>query len=200
MVTQCSGGNSQKGSRYFILSGLSLLRPVDTKTDFNLNNIIATPPLISISLVKKFTGKCPQTWSQLCSMNAKVSIHAQSYAALVYCKPINVFSTMSLESQESYLTRGMVPYKHFSQSLKILSTCTVFSHSSIILLPRQLHVFARLARWQLGYYPCFWIFWQESFAACSLRLGLTCLQDSLPHLSLVYTWWEPRDTDSSDIQ
>ena len=61
MVTQCSGGNSQKGSRYFILSGLSLLRPVDTKTDFNLNNIIATPPLISISLVKKFTGKCPQT-------------------------------------------------------------------------------------------------------------------------------------------
>ena len=41
------GGNSQKGS------GLSLSRPVDTKTDFNLNNIIATLSLISISSVKK---------------------------------------------------------------------------------------------------------------------------------------------------
>ena len=38
--------------RYFILSGLSLLRPVDTKTDFNLNNIIPTLSLISISSVK----------------------------------------------------------------------------------------------------------------------------------------------------
>ena len=33
----------------FILSGLSLSRPVDTKPDFNLNNIIATLSLISIS-------------------------------------------------------------------------------------------------------------------------------------------------------
>ena len=32
----------------FIPSGLSLSRPVDTKTDFNLNNIIATLSLISI--------------------------------------------------------------------------------------------------------------------------------------------------------
>ena len=38
----------------FILSSLLLSRPVNTKTDFNLNNIIATLYLISISSVKKF--------------------------------------------------------------------------------------------------------------------------------------------------
>ena len=61
------GGKSMKGSRYFVLSDLSLSRPVDKKTDFNLNNIIATPSLISISSVKKFAGKCPQTYSNLIS-------------------------------------------------------------------------------------------------------------------------------------
>ena len=52
----------------FILSGLSLSRPMDTKTDFNLNNILATLSLISISSVKKkFAGKCPDTYSNLIS-------------------------------------------------------------------------------------------------------------------------------------
>ena len=32
---------------------------MDTKTDFNFNNIIATLSLISISSVKQFAGKCP---------------------------------------------------------------------------------------------------------------------------------------------
>ena len=50
----------------FILSSLLLLRPMDTKTDFNLNNI-ATLSVISISLVKKFTSKCPETYSNLIS-------------------------------------------------------------------------------------------------------------------------------------
>ena len=69
------GGNSQKGSRYLSFPpSLSLSRPVDTKTDFNLN-IIATLSLISFSSVKKFAGKCPDTYSM-------VSIDAQSYAAL----------------------------------------------------------------------------------------------------------------------
>ena len=41
------GGNCQKGSRYLSFPpGLSLSRPVDTKTDFNLNNTIATLSLI----------------------------------------------------------------------------------------------------------------------------------------------------------
>ena len=73
------GGNSQKGSRYLsFLPGLSLSRPVDTKTDCNLNNIIATLSLIAISSVKQFAGKCPDTYSNL----ILVSIDAQNYAAL----------------------------------------------------------------------------------------------------------------------
>ena len=52
------------GSRY--LSFL-VYRCRDTKTDFNLNNIIATLFLISISSVKKFAGKCPDTYSNLIS-------------------------------------------------------------------------------------------------------------------------------------
>ena len=62
------GDNSQKGSRNLSFPpGLSLSRPADTKTDFNLNNIIATLSLISISSVKKFAGKCPDTYSNLVS-------------------------------------------------------------------------------------------------------------------------------------
>ena len=41
------------GSRYLSSPVYRLSRPVDTKTDFNLNNIIATLSLISISSVKK---------------------------------------------------------------------------------------------------------------------------------------------------
>ena len=41
----------KKRIEIFILSFLSLLRRVDTKTEFNLNNIIATLSLISISLL-----------------------------------------------------------------------------------------------------------------------------------------------------
>ena len=63
------GGNSQKETRYLSFPpGLSLSRPVDTKTDFNLNNIIATLSLISISSVKQFAGKCPDTYSNLISI------------------------------------------------------------------------------------------------------------------------------------
>ena len=71
MVTQCSHAAAARKVEIFILSGLSLSRTVDTKTDFNLNNIIATLSLISISSVKiRLAGKCPQTSSQLRSMNA----------------------------------------------------------------------------------------------------------------------------------
>ena len=60
------GDSSQKESRYLSFPpGLSLSRPVDTKTDFNLNNIIATLSLISISSVKQFAGKCPDRYSNL---------------------------------------------------------------------------------------------------------------------------------------
>ena len=49
-------------------------------------------------------------------------------------------STTSSESQESYLTTGMLPYNH--------SSFFPPTHGSIMLPPRQPRVFARLARWQ----------------------------------------------------
>ena len=61
---------------------------MDTKTDFNLNNIIATLSLISISSVKNFAGKCPNTSVLKLDLNSArwmpklVSIDAQSYPAL----------------------------------------------------------------------------------------------------------------------
>ena len=144
------GGNSQRGSRYLsLLLGLSLSRPVDTKTDFNLNNIIAT-----LSFYFYFFGKKnspanvrtrTQTWSQLRSMNAKAGRatrprrHNLCALTLVRCKTIDPFSTTSSESQESYLATGMLPYKH--------SSFFPSSHGSIMLPPRQPRVFARLARW-----------------------------------------------------
>ena len=145
------GGNSQKGSRYLSFPpALSLSRPVDTKlTDFNLSNIIATLSLISISSVKKkFAGKCPDTYSNLISTPLEECQSSPTWPwrhnlcalALVRCKTIDPFSTTSSESQESYLTTGMLPYKH--------SNFFPPSHGSIMLPPRQPRVFARLARWQ----------------------------------------------------
>ena len=54
------GGKSQKGSRYLSFPVYRCC-PVDRKTEFNLNNILTALSLISISLVKQFAGKCPQT-------------------------------------------------------------------------------------------------------------------------------------------
>ena len=77
------------GSRYLSFPVYRWSRPVDTKTDFNLNNIIATLSLISISSVKKkFAGKCPDKYSNLIDLNSArwmpklVNIHSQSYPAL----------------------------------------------------------------------------------------------------------------------
>ena len=39
---------------------------------------------------------------------------------------------------------GILPYKHFSRTLEILVACTVLSHGSIMLPPREPRVFARL--------------------------------------------------------
>ena len=150
---------------------------MDTKTESNLNNIITTLSLISISSVKKFAGKCPQTWSQLLLMNSSlrcsrmchkipvlyrrfclsatqtrwmpklVSIDTQSYAALtsqylrstIGRKTIDLFSTTSLECQESY---------NRNVTLQALELFSVLSHGSIMPPPRQPRIFAWLARWQ----------------------------------------------------
>ena len=69
-----------------------------------------------------------------------VSIDAQSYPAFT-SQSLRATIGASLESQESYLTTGMLPYKH--------SSFFPPTHGSIMLPPRQPRVFARLARWQL---------------------------------------------------
>ena len=86
-----------------------------------------------------------------------VSIDDQRYAALtlqslrVTIGPLQA-STTSLESQESYLTAA------------------VLSHGSIMLPPRQPHVFARLAHWQLtpndqwANQVVFHMFWENQMA------------------------------------
>ena len=114
------GGNSQKGSRYLSFPVYRCRVLWIQNTEFNLNNIIATLSLISISSVKKFAGKCPQTWSQLRSMNAKGEhwhselggLDVTISARYDWSVAIDLFPTPSLESQESYLTTGMFPYKH----------------------------------------------------------------------------------------
>ena len=53
---------------------------------------------------------------------------------------------------------GILPYNRnvtlqtFFRSLEIFTACTVLTHGSIMLPPRQPRVFARLARWQLKQY------------------------------------------------
>ena len=137
----------------FILSGLSLSHHVDTKTKFNLNNIIATLSLISISSVKKFVGECPDTYSNLIStpLNGcqSLSIDAQSYSAL---------TSQSLRATIGPLQdnwplfqyvigiSGILPYNR-NVTLQLLELFPP-THGSIMLPPRQPRVFARLARWQ----------------------------------------------------
>ena len=71
-------GNSQKGSRYLSFPpGSSLSLPVDTKTDFNLNNIVATLVFNFYFFGKTIPGNCPDTHSNLISTPLD-----ESYAAL----------------------------------------------------------------------------------------------------------------------
>ena len=84
--TMFIGGNSQKGSRYLSFPpGLSLSHLVDTKSDFNLNNIIATLSLISISSVKKI---CRQiSWHVL-----KLDLNSAPYNRNVTLQTLQLFS------------------------------------------------------------------------------------------------------------
>ena len=134
----------------FILSGLSLLRPVDTKTDFNLNKIIATLSLISISSVKKFAGKCPQTYSNLISTPLDES---QSWwASMLRAKrlwrrnpctlPLSVARQLASYSLRHWNLRNLT----LQQECYLTNTRDFFrnTHGSIMLPPRQPRVFARL--------------------------------------------------------
>ena len=100
-----------------------------------------------------------------------VSIDAHSYAVLTSQSlratigPLQdnwPLSATSSESQESYLTTGMLPYKH--------SSLFPPSHGSIMLPPRQPRVFARLANgWLVGNYGGWFSF------NCNLQLYVFCL-------------------------
>ena len=144
------GGNSQKGSRYFSFPpGLSLSRPVDTKTGFNLNNVIATLSLISISSVKQFAGKCPDTCSARW-MPKLVSIDAQSYAALTSQSLCAIIGPLQDNWSLFHYVIGILGIFPYNRNVT-LQTLELFpyTHGSIMLPPRQTRVFARLAHWQL---------------------------------------------------
>ena len=126
------GGNGQKESRYLSFSpGLSLSRPVDTKTDLNLNDIIATLSLISIFSVKNSLANVLKLdLNSTRWMPKLVSIDAQSYAAL---------TSQSLRATIGPLQdnwpifhhvigiSGMLPYnRNFTlQTLELFSACTL---------------------------------------------------------------------------
>ena len=125
---------------------------MDTNTKSNWSNIITALSLISISSVKKFACKCPQTWSQLRSMNAKAGKHRHS-------EPCGIDVTISARYNWS-VARQLIsfPLRHWNlRNLTLQQECyltstrafSVLSHGSIMLPPRQPRVFARLARWQL---------------------------------------------------
>ena len=140
-------GGKPERIEIFIVSGLSLSRPVDTKADLKLNNIIATP---SSNLILTPLDEC-QSWWALTIRDMRPWRYNLCALWLVRCKlPLRHWNLRNLTlQQECYLTTGMLPYKHSSRALEIFTAYTVLSHGSIMLPPRQPRVFARLARWQL---------------------------------------------------
>ena len=139
-------GGKPERIEIFIVSGLSLSRPVDTKTDLKLNNIIATP---SSNLILTPLDEC-QSWWASTIRDMRPWRYNLCALRLVRCKlPLRHWNLGNLTlQQECYLTTGMLPYKHSSRALEIFTAYTVLSHGSIMLPPRQPRVFARLARWQ----------------------------------------------------
>ena len=143
------GGNSQKGSRNLSFPVYRCRVPWIQKTEFNLNNIIATLSLISISspanvlrlglnsapwmiasisaarvtkspdysggfvCLRRRPDECRSWWASTVRAMPPWR-HNLCALRLVRSKTIDLFSTTSLESQESYLTTGMLPYKHSS--------------------------------------------------------------------------------------
>ena len=128
-------GGKPKRIEIFIVSGLSLSRPVDTKADLKLNNIIATP---SSNLTLTPLDEC-QSWWALTIRDMRPWHYNLCALWLVRCKlPLRHWNLRNLTlQQECYLTTGMLPYKHSSRALEIFTAYTVLSHGSIMLPPRQ---------------------------------------------------------------
>ena len=128
-------GGKPERIEIFIVSGLSLSRPVDTKTDLKLNNIIATP---SSNLILTPLDEC-QSWWASTIRDMRPWRYNLCALPLVRCKlPLRHWNLGNLTlQQECYLTTGMLPYKHSSRALEIFTAYTVLSHGSIMLPPRQ---------------------------------------------------------------
>ena len=124
-------GGKPERIEIFIVSGLSLSRPVDTKADLKLNNIIATP---SSNLILTPLDEC-QSWWALTIRDMRPWRYNLCALRLVRCKlPLRHWNLRNLTlQQECYLTTGMLPYKHSSRALEIFTAYTVLSHGSLAI-------------------------------------------------------------------
>ena len=109
-------GGKPERIEIFIVSGLLLSRPVDTKTDLKLNNIIATP---SSNLILTPLDEC-QSWWASTIRDMRPWRYNLCALRLVRCKlPLRHWNLGNLTlQQECYLTTGMLPYKHSSSLLR----------------------------------------------------------------------------------
>ena len=101
-------GGKPERIEIFIVSGLSLSRPVDTKPDLKLNNIIATP---SSNLILTPLDEC-QSWWASTIRDMRPWRYNLCALRLVRCKlPLRHWNLRNLTlQQECYLTAGMLPY------------------------------------------------------------------------------------------
>ena len=145
-------GGKPERIEIFIVSGLSLSRPVDTKADLKLNNIIATP---SSNLILTPLDEC-QSWWALTIRDMRPWRYNLCALRLVCCKlPLRHWNLRNLTlQQESYLTAGMLPYNRNVTLQTFLSSTRDFYrlHSTFARLynaaASPASRLARLARWQ----------------------------------------------------
>ena len=103
-------GGKPERIEIFIVSGLSLSRPVDTKADLKLNNIIATP---SSNLILTPLDEC-QSWWALTIRDMRPWRYNLCALWLVRCKlPLRHWNLRNLTLQQECL-----PYKTFLSSTR----------------------------------------------------------------------------------
>ena len=134
----------------FILSGLSLSRPVDTKTDFTLN-IIAALSLISISSVKKIRRQMSSNVLKLDLNSARwipklVSIRCSELSGLDVGISARYHWSVARQLTSYSLRHWNLRNLTLQQECYLRNTRDFFrnTHGSIMLPPRQPRVFARL--------------------------------------------------------
>ena len=102
-------GGKPERIEIFIVSGLSLSRPVDTKTDLKLNNIIVTP---SSNLILTPLDECQR--SEICGLDVTISARydwsVASFHYVIGISGILPYSRNVTLQQECYLTN--IPLEH----------------------------------------------------------------------------------------